>query len=647
MKQSIEYYSVKELLKANNKYIIPRYQRNYAWGDSEICQLIQDVADYVEKGSPYYIGTLVVHENSLTGIPVYEIIDGQQRFTTLTILLCLLKTEYKDKVDTSWFSSMNLQFQSRESSSVVLNQLFQDKRTDEENPIISGYHYAKVGLKRIIKDAKLTEEQFCDYFFNKVMILRVSVPDDTDLNHYFEIMNTRGVQLEKHEILKASFLEALDEDERYIANRIWESCANMERYVQYGFTPAERDSIFGNDWNSLKTKDVVFSIKQAEGANNSGYCKTIEELIATPIIQNVKNDGIDDGGEQRFNTIINFSNFLLHVLRIQTGEDVKLDDKRLLESFNQYGEKDGKRYEKEFVKGFIYNLLKIKYLYDRYVLKREFYRGTDHWSLQKLVLNDRQKSQVYYKETFESDNNHENREILMLLSMFHVSTPTLVYKHWLNAVLKWLYDNYSMIQPDEFRPNEYRLFLQNLAKHFMCDRYLVKEPIDFYNMIYKNEHSTSGFDFALLDRGTDVENFVFNYLDYLLWKDYSAEKKYFYIEGHVIEDNKIKDFEYTFRSSVEHYYPQHPIAGIPQIEPEWLDNFGNLCLISSSKNSRLSNNTPNAKKDYYKESSTIDSIKQRIMMEYNNWDTKGANGINEIEEHGKKMKELLRQVINC
>lgn len=220
--------------------------------------------------------------------------------------------------------------------------------------------------------------------------------------------------------------------------------------------------------------------------------------------------------------------------------------------------------------------------------------------------------------------------------MFHVSTPTLVYKHWLNAVLKWLFDNCSKIQADE-----YKLYLQNLAQHFMRDRYLVREPIDFYNMIYKNEHTLSVLDFGLLDRGTYVENFVFNYLDYLLWKDYSAEKKYFCIEGQVINDNRIKDFEYTFRSSVEHYYPQHPIAGIPQIEPEWLDNFGNLCLISGSKNSRLSNNTPNAKKDYYQKSSTIDSIKQRIMMQYSNWDTKGENGINEIKQHGEKMKELM------
>ena len=72
-----------------------------------------------------------------------------------------------------------------------------------------------------------------------------------------------------------------------------------------------------------------------------------------------------------------------------------------------------------------------------------------------------------------------------------------------------------------------------------------------------------------------------------------------------------------------------------------LDNFGNLCLISSSKNARLSNFMPAAKKDYYTGSPTIDSIKQRIMMEYDNWDTNGTNYFNEIEDHSKKMTEIL------
>ena len=83
------------------------------------------------------------------------------------------------------------------------------------------------------------------------------------------------------------------------------------------------------------------------------------------------------------------------------------------------------------------------------------------------------------------------------------------------------------------------------------------------------------------------------------------------------------------------------MENIPSLKKKRLNNFGNLCLISNSKNSRLSNYMPNAKKEHYQNSPTIDSIKQRIMMEYLDWDTLGANNINEIDEHANKMKKLL------
>lgn len=130
-----------------------------------------------------------------------------------------------------------------------------------------------------------------------------------------------------------------------------------------------------------------------------------------------------------------------------------------------------------------------------------------------------------------------------------------------------------------------------------------------------------------------------------MWQNYRNGKEYFKIECEkAIDDNRIKEFEYSFRSSVEHYYPQHPIdsnMGLEGEDKKWLDNFGNLCLISSNKNSRLSNFMPNAKKEYYQNSLSIDSLKQRIMMEYSSWDINGGKNRNEIKEHGDMMKKLL------
>ena len=81
--------SIKEIFNARNKYIIPLYQRNYAWGKEQIEALIQDIYEAYEKdkNSNYYIGSLVVlrrHNGD------YEVIDGQQRLTTLSLLTKIL-----------------------------------------------------------------------------------------------------------------------------------------------------------------------------------------------------------------------------------------------------------------------------------------------------------------------------------------------------------------------------------------------------------------------------------------------------------------------------------------------------------------------------------------------------------------------------
>lgn len=650
-----KYYSIKALFGSDD-YVIPIYQRNYEWGEPQITQLIQDIVDYIlkrevsENKPKYYIGSLIAYERKLESGVIYETIDGQQRLTTLTILLNVIKKDYST-IDLSWYKKLNLSFDSRKIASNTLSYLFNGESLDNKEcnvAIQQGYYDAKKSLAKILADNKLSINDFCNYFFEKVTILRVLVPEDTDLNHYFEIMNSRGEQLEKHEILKAKMLEILEDDNlKYAFNLIWEATSNMEKYVQYGFSVSERDELFGkNNWNNLVGKDVVYQKLQIPTVNQtSEETLTISQLLLKTAKPIADNSNTTDESPDRFNTIINFANFLLHILRIQTKSDIPLDDKRLLELFEPFLKNEDK---KEFIKQFGYNLLKGKFYFDKYTIKREFAKGTDHWSLKRLKWYDGNK--VSYVNTFDTDNAETNdgvnREILMLLSMFHVSNPTLVYKHWLNASLKFVLE-YSGTNLS----NDYKTYLENLAKAFLNDRYLAIKQKDFFEIIYTNEgkqkHSATEINAHKLNQGTTVENFIFNYLDYLLWQDYRAHKNYFKIKnGQAFVDNRVKDFEYTFRSSVEHYYPQHPIDENLILQGQdilWLNNFGNLCLISGSKNSRLSNFMPAAKKDYYTGSTTIDSIKQRIMMEYEHWDTNGTNNHNEIKEHSEKMTEILKR----
>jgi uncharacterized protein with ParB-like and HNH nuclease domain len=94
-----------------------------------------------------------------------------------------------------------------------------------------------------------------------IRIIRTQVPKDIDLNHYFEIMNTRGEQLELHEILKAKIIGAIKtgdkvtETDKMIAATIWDACAQMDKYVQMSFSVAVRGQLFDNNWDTFKCQN--------------------------------------------------------------------------------------------------------------------------------------------------------------------------------------------------------------------------------------------------------------------------------------------------------------------------------------------------------------------------------------------------------
>ena len=243
--------NIRKLL-SESEYRIPIYQRNYAWSISEVRQLIQDIADYAKENESgnYYIGTLVVfpHKNE----HYFETIDGQQRSTTLSIIACSIR--HKRSNDMSWYKSINVSFDHRERSNETLSAIFQyeDPKIDSDkinNEIISVYKRVWHTIEQICTNNSLEVTKFIEYLFSKVIILRVEVPTDTDLNHYFEIMNSRGEQLEQHEIVKALLMSALKDspNDMYTFSTIWEACSNMGRYVQMNIDKSIRCHFFRNN----------------------------------------------------------------------------------------------------------------------------------------------------------------------------------------------------------------------------------------------------------------------------------------------------------------------------------------------------------------------------------------------------------------
>ena len=689
-----KFYDIKKLL-TEDSYVIPMYQRNYAWAEQEINQLIDDVLDYQAKGSSnanYYIGTLVVYKQKDGS---YEVIDGQQRLTTLSLLAIYLNNASV----LNWYQTnqLNLSFECRDKSTYTLQALFNNKLSDkgkhldkkhedEINPaILNGYKIIEKTLKSKVKERNTTLEDFSDYVSNSIKILRVEVPEHTDLNHYFEVMNNRGEQLEKHEILKSHLLSFVQNYSQLttVINTVWEGVSNMEKYIQTAFNTNLRTKIFGESWNDFKLSSFDDLIKcfaedklekdsqrkeQKVEVDDEDKPMSILEVLSSDTRFSTEDDSLGDDSE-RFRSVINFPSFLMQVLRVYIhgmkqikpvdlleehnreleSKTIRLDDKALLDEFESHILKDA-----DTVKDFIFYLLKCKFLFDKYIIKRQYLNGNESWELKRYLKstnNSGQYSNTYSNNTSEKDDNNNlndslNKQIVMLLASFHVSIPSMSYKYWLDGALHWLVNNSS---EEGLSADHYLSYLTNMADSFLFDRYLAEEPLDYYEIVYENgcqpqgkPNDTQGInDNKFLRYGEIRNNFIFNYLDYLIWQDKGGTQ------------GKYQDFEFSFRSSVEHFYPQTP-DGIEGMTTDDLDSFGNLCLITHSQNSLFSNKPPLEKLGSIKnkflngknKENKLPNLKMVELAEKLNgqWTAENQDvGVysNIIKEHGGNMTQLF------
>lgn len=625
--------SIEELFSGSEKsiYEIPIYQRNYAWENDEIRALVQDAYDAYKKdaGSPYYIGTLVSYHK---GDHVYEIIDGQQRLTTIRLLLDALNVEYSNR----------LTYRARRKSDTTLAAVTKIKGTRKETVIDveekdygieNGYRYAKAAIGEIVPDED--RNGFISYFRNNVHIIHYKVPKDIDLNHYFEIMNSRGEQLEKHEIVKANLMEKLDSDEeRKVFNRIWECCSEMSVYTQQNLKDIQAEKIFGKEFDEFLPESfeniVVRYREDKEKENNQlGSIKISDILRRRGRRDWEKSEAAEK--KDSFQPIIDFPNFLLIVLKLlRIHEDgffpieFTLDDKELLNEFSNA------KMDAEKVRRFAYMLLKSRFLLDNYVVhhsKEEDTLDSNPWKLQVWHKDeDTKKGQLKNL----SESKPLQGRLAHILSMFEVSFTARQRKNYLFYILLYL------IRENSRDVDAYTCFAEKLADAYFYKVYLDGSKLNAINtplpgsfdekILCGNNIDTSITDIdpekAFVDVYGDgneaskgVPLFIFNYLDFKLWslydeqmrgeefKENSRERREFF-ETLGCGDFGLKVFDQFYfsrtRRSLEHYYPQANATGEDgQLDQNQINCLGNYAMIGSEANSSGSNWSPKTKLDHY------------------------------------------------
>ena len=675
--------SVKDIYYVNSGtvtyYKIPIYQRNYAWERDEISALIKDIYDSMVIDKPiYYIGTLVTFKRDEN---VFEVIDGQQRLTTIYIILTAMGEKVTNKLA---YSSRKASTQTIEvMSKFEKNKEVKDSDFGEEYDlgIKNGYNFAKEALKDVNMD------KFKEYFLNHVHIIHYRVPKDVDLNHYFEVMNSRGEQLEKHEIVKAKLSALLEKEDMKKFCQIWEACSDMSFYIQQKLPNMyiqkelpNKKNVFGTDMSNFIPQSFEELYIESNHTDDKMTTKSIAELLNAPVKKEIAKGDCDSNDS--FQPIIDFPNLLLIVLKITRMQEkgfnpseFTLDDKELINEFDKV------KLTPEFVKQFAYNLLLAKYFLDNYMVHH--INGEDKaienpWKLQYYCKKGKS---AYMADLIDYDKSKQ-RELVHLLSMFEVAFTAKQRKNYLFYCLLHLFEDWNK--------DNYLKFVRNLADKYFFDVYLdanklnernQPKPNSFDETIIRNgkqsvelENVDRHFDDVYPKGSSNIPLFVFNYTDYRLWKKYAEELRgnrakkgskarieFFTALG--CSDFGLDTFDSFYfsrtRKSLEHYYPQAKAGEDKPISSEEINCFGNFAMIGSDANSSGSNWNPIDKKNRYLDSKSnqvsVASLKFRIMLQIcqDNYDEGIKNGIErefgyewnaeDMQKHQKKMLCIIRQ----
>lgn len=539
-----------EEAKANNrtihsiksyKFEIPFYQRAYSWRKQDIEKLISDING--KEG--HYLGNIVVKKND----DKFIVIDGQQRLTTIYIIFMALGVKEKP---------FELSYEIDSSDGEKLKNFNVNERKYVNRQILDAILFAS-------NNEILCKDNF-EKNINSAIFTMTIIPENVKATEYFELVNTKSIQLENHQVLKARFLSNIKDNYADVARK-WDMISNMDE----------------------KYKDQILERNQADLPIEP---KTIRELLESDF--NGKEEKQTETNSDA-KSLVKFPVFLLLVLKVFVAENglnvdsenkvdpknkIIIDKDKLLGEFEKvFRKKTNLHYE------FIAFLESMRKKFDEFVYRDDEMQNKRLLNLERLF---------YYTSEYDKPEF-----IAALLAFLDKNSLDTFNDKNTQKVIEFLEQLDNELAKSALKNNGYRKVVEtinNVIEKIYNDKG-VETPI--------LEKINSSF----LDNGTGVPHYWFYRLEYLIWRDFNSLSV-----CDICSDDIKKVFpkfnrdEYLIKSqdTIEHMW-----ATNLQENNKALDDFGNLALIRKDFNSSLSDYDFGEKLKMIKESPSS-SIKMLI-----------------------------------
>lgn len=300
----------------NMWYCIPDYQRAYVWDTDQVRDLLDDtISAYREnKEAQYFLGSMVlkINEKSENNVSYteYELLDGQQRITTVFLILACMRDmltdypQYQNSLAGFVYQAEDAILQQPERMRIIFNirsdvrdfvnehikplhgtcdsALLKDKmQAKDVNISIRNMANAMLVAHEFLEENKSEIIGYLSYFLNKVLMIYVATEELQDAFQLFTVLNNRGVKLSSSDILKAENLKELSAADRTSWATRWEE---METYFGEEF-----DKFLSHIRTILvKKKQTTTLLKEFDEFvySNQEYDRTQKKYVPrTPILR--------------------------------------------------------------------------------------------------------------------------------------------------------------------------------------------------------------------------------------------------------------------------------------------------------------------------------------------------------------------------
>jgi len=271
---------LQDIIEGTKQYVIPLFQRTYSWTDKEWGILWKDLIELCETESPrtHFIGSIVNMPTVSVpeGVAKFLLIDGQQRLTTIFILLTLLRNKAREQQQQDFADEINntllvnpykkgndfFKLMPTQVDRDIYKNLINGKANETESQLTKAYNFFEKKLRQVSYEHEKLKKIITSYFSV------VSIVLDTDDNPYlvFESLNAKGRPLTQADLIRNYFFMRIHIDnQNEIYNNYWHP---MQTALNDNLTEYIRHFLM-REGSIIKQTEVYYALKEKVSSNNA------------------------------------------------------------------------------------------------------------------------------------------------------------------------------------------------------------------------------------------------------------------------------------------------------------------------------------------------------------------------------------------